>query len=240
MGALLKCLEHDPSKTGYMSELMALIDDTRSIVGSLNYDLVVEDVLRDSGRTYDYGISSWNDKKIVTFRNSRADTRLLKLHGSMNWFGNDDQIIVDPERSSTTAPLMVFGGASGKLRADGPFLQIRHEFETEVMNTNVFVVVGYAFGDGHMNAIIRRWASTRRKAKMIVVNPASIAFTHEMVGYPFTVGKEGRLDAKRVDITHVKKKTADAIKDIKAELERPIDLSIPSDRSTFQPIKVIS
>jgi hypothetical protein len=158
----------------------------------------------------------------------------------MNWFGSDDMIVVDPERPGIVGPLMVFGGASGKLRPDGPFLQLRHEFERELLGTNVFVVVGYAFGDGHLNAIIRRWVSTRRKAKMIVVNPAPIQFTTETIGYPYKVNKEHRLEAKLVDITHIKKKTAAAIQDIEAALDRAIDLSVPQDLRDFHPIRLIS
>jgi hypothetical protein len=65
-------------------------------------------------------------------------------------------------------------------------------------------------------------------------------FTNEMIGYPFRLSKEHRLEARLVDITHIRKKTAAAIDDLKAELDRAIDLAIPADTSRFQPIKVIS
>jgi hypothetical protein len=239
--ALLKCLEHDTSRSEYMSQLMSLADRKAAIVASLNYDLLVEDVLTKNDQTYDYGLSSWNEKKLVSFANSRANIKLLKLHGSMNWYpGNDDTIFVDSERPIRAAPLMVFGGASGKLRADGPFLQLRHEFERQLLNTNVFVVVGYAFGDGHLNAIIRRWVSTRRKAKMIVVNPASIEFTTDMIGFPYKLSKERSLEAKTVDLSHIKKKAAAAVSDIVDDLDRPIDLSIPKNTQSYRgPFRII-
>ena len=233
--ALLTCLEHDSAKSGYMTEFMNLANRTNAILASLNYDLLIEDVLTKGHQTYDYGLSTWNEKKLVSFANSRADFKLLKLHGSMNWYAsNEDTIIVDPERPGRATPMMVFGGASGKLRPDGPFLQLRHEFERQLLNTNVFVVVGYAFGDGHLNAIIRRWVSTRRKAKMIVVNPAAIKFSTEIIGFPYKLSKEHKLETKTVDLTHITKKTAAAIADLAGELDRSIDLSIPKNASSYQ------
>jgi hypothetical protein len=209
-----------------MARIMDLADTTNATVASLNYDLVVEDVLNKAGVSYDYGISSWNEKKLVSFVTGRRSLRLIKLHGSMNWFGNDDHILVDPEKPGALAPLMVFGGASGKLRPDGPFLQLRHEFERQLLSTNSFVIIGYSFGDGHLNAIIRRWVSTRRKAKLILVNPSTLDFSIGALGTPYKHTKEYKIDSKTVDIVHIKKKTAEAVDDLIDQSNRPIDLQI--------------
>jgi hypothetical protein len=66
-----------------------------------------------------------------------------------------------------------------------------------------------------------------------------MTFTTDMIGYPYKINKEHRIEAKLVDITHIRKKTALAIEDLRAELDRPIDLSIPRDLSGFQPVKLI-
>lgn len=96
----------------------------------------------------------------------------------------------------------------------------------------MFVVIGYSFGDGHLNAIIRRWVSTRRKAKLIVVNPDRIPFA--VLGTPYKTNKQGNPEAKTVDMVHIKKKTASAVDDMIAAAERPIDLSIP-EKSGYLP-----
>lgn len=236
--ALLLCLRHNPKRMMYMKKLVDVICYAGGDIGSLNYDTVTEDALKSRSISYDYGLSSWSEKKIVSFVGSRADIRLMKLHGSMNWFGDGDEISVQtPEPGQK--PMLVFGGGGGKLRPDGPFLQLRHEFERQLLATNAFVVIGYSFGDDHLNAIIRRWVSTRRRAKMIIVDPQPIRYAPKTLGTPFTLGKDRKLQKKTVDITHIRKKTAVAVDDIKKMIDQPIDLSVPPNLTGVLPDALI-
>lgn len=224
--ALLTCLKHDNNRVGYMERLASYIDEDGGVVGSLNYDLVMESALARLNLTYDYGLSNWNDKKIVTFSGSHADIRLIKMHGSMNWFGNEDSISTsEPENKSY--PLLIFGGANSKLRPDGPFLQLRHEFERRLLSTNLLIIIGYSFSDGHLNAIIRRWVSTRRRAKLIIVNPGAISYNMDALGTPYRTSREGQIEAKTVDIIHIKKTTSSSVQQIIDAARDPIDLAMP-------------
>ncbi len=76
ISALLQCLEHDPQKLDYMNRVMQYVRDSGAVVGSLNYDLIVESALSNSGSSYNYGLSSWNERKLVSFAGSRADVNL--------------------------------------------------------------------------------------------------------------------------------------------------------------------
>jgi hypothetical protein len=243
ISALVACLRHDGAKTKYIEDIGQIAHEGGAVIGSLNYDLVVEDALEKLGVAYDYGLDDWGEKKLVQFRRAKSTTRILKMHGSMNWYGNGEDISVETpnfhgdqkqRELRGRLPQMIFGNANSKLRPDGPFLQLRHEFERSLLSTNVLVVIGYAFADTHLNAIIRRWTSTRRKAKMIVVDPSQDPHWMSEIGRPYVSGGSG-LERKTVDIVHIKKPAAKAITDIKAELKQPIDLSIPKERNGYLP-----
>lgn len=243
IGALVKCLKHDTRKTKYMEEILKIANENGAVIGSLNYDLVVEDSLSKLEIPYDYGLDSWGDKKLVQFRRQKSTARILKMHGSMNWYGRDDALTVeepnfaeDTEQQGWRVPLpqMIFGNANSKLRPDGPFLQLRHEFEKSLLDTNVLVVIGYAFADTHLNSIVRRWASTRRKAKMVVIDPSDNPHWKGQIGQPY-VSNNGKVERKTVDITHIKRPASKAVAALINELNRPIDLSIPKGRDGFLP-----
>lgn len=242
MSSLLKCLRHDQSKTEYMQEIAKIAHQSGAVIGSLNYDLVVEDALLKQGFSYDYGLDDWRGKKLVQFRR-RSATRILKMHGSMNWLGEGEDLEVEepyfassykPRERWASVPQMIFGSGNTKLRSEGPFLQLRHEFERSLLSTNKLVVIGYAFADTHLNAIIRRWTSTRRKAKMIVVDPSDNLHWMGEIGDPYT-SSESKLERKTVDIVHIQKPAAKAIAAIRAELDGPIDLTIPKDKNGWVP-----
>jgi SIR2-like domain len=243
IGALIVCLRHDQTQTKYIEDIIKIAHKNGAVFGSLNYDLVLEDSLTKLGITYDYGLNNWNTKKLVQFQKTKSTTRLLKMHGSMNWFENGEDITVeepnfeDGDQSNWSLkplPQMIFGDANSKLRPDGPFLQLRHEFEKSLLSTNVLVIIGYAFADTHLNSIIRRWTSTRRKAKMIVVDPSTDNHWMAQIGTPYT-SASSKLELKTVDIAHIRKPAAKAVIDIQNELNRPIDLTIPKERSGYLP-----
>jgi SIR2-like domain len=242
IGALTVCLRHDRSKTAYIEDIIKIAHKNGAVFGSLNYDLVVEDALGTLGISYDYGLDDWSEKKLVQFRRMKSTTRILKMHGSMNWFEEGENIKVEEPKFEYTEqpswhrgplPQMIFGDANSKLRPDGPFLQLRHEFEKSLLSTNVLVIIGYAFADTHLNAIIRRWTSTRRKAKMIVVDPSTDPHWMSQIGTPYF--SSSKLERKTVDIAHIRKPASNAVTDIENELNRPIDLSIPKDLSGYLP-----
>lgn len=241
--ALIACLRHDRSKTKYIEDIIQIAHKNGAVFGSLNYDLVLEDALGKLGISYDYGLSDWNGKKLVQFRRVKSTTRIVKMHGSMNWFEENENFKVEEpnfedetQRRSRWGPLpqMIFGDANSKLRPDGPFLQLRHEFEKSLLSTNVLVIIGYAFADTHLNAIIRRWTSTRRRAKMIIVDPSKDPHWMSQIGTPY-VSSSSNGQRKTVDITHIRKTASEAVTDIQNEINRPIDLSIPKDRNGFLP-----
>jgi len=232
--ALLKCLEHDQSKIEYIQKIISILNDNVSVIASLNYDLVVENGLSNQGITYNYGLDNWTDKKIVSFHSRKPGVKLLKLHGSINWSGIDDDISVIDDVRKNNSPAIVFGSNNGKLTPRGPFLQLRHEFEKRLLDTNTLIIIGYAFGDDHLNALIRRWTSTRRKARLVIIDPGPVSFESNKIGTPYLLEK-GKLTKRTVEITHIQKGASEAVANLAAVIEAPINLEIPKERSGMIP-----
>ena len=225
--ALVGSLQHNEEKIAYFHDILRISKSNGADLATLNYDLIAERSADAVGFKYDYGLGRWNDEKIVKFaRSSPTNIRILKLHGSLNWFARDDDIeISEPEPSRWSAiPNLVFGGAGNKLRIDGPFLQLRHEFQTRLLQTNILVIIGYSFQDEHLNSIIRRWTSTRRKGKLVVVNPSPVGTFAHAIGSPYKREDKGKIGDLTVDLVHIQAGAADAVERLRKVLDEDINL----------------
>lgn len=236
--ALMRCLQHDNQRTAYFQDIVKIAKEFGGDIATLNYDLIAEDSAESSGFSYDYGLNKWNDQKIVEFqRSSPKSIRIMKLHGSINWYGADDDIqIKEPEPNGWgRVPNLVFGGSSSKLRINGPFLQLRHEFQNRLYDANALVVIGYSFQDEHLNSIIRRWVSTRKNTKFIIINPSDVNTFVGNIGRPFSVDENGKKSDLTVDLIHIRSGAAAAVGDLRKALEQPIQLK-REEKSGFVPV----
>lgn len=228
--ALVESLQHDGQKIDYFRDIISMAKYVNADIATLNYDLIAESAADSLGIKCDYGLGKWNDQKIVKFfRASPSSIRMIKLHGSLNWFARDDDIDVRVQDSDRWSPVpnLVFGGAGNKLRIDGPFLQLRHEFQARLLNTNVFVVIGYSFQDEHLNSIIRRWTNTRRKGKLIVINPCPVTHFAGSIGMPYQRDEKNKIGNLTVDLVHIQAGAAEATDRLKSVLNEQIILDRP-------------
>ena len=206
---LVKILSNPSNSTEYLDRLVIWSHKKNAIVGTLNYDMLIENSCDAKNCTWDYGLDQWNVRQNVSF--NKQSISLLKLHGSINWSGSLDDITIHdspPEitRWRRSNASMIFGGQDGKLRVDGPFLHLRYEFEKSLNKSNRLIVVGYSFSDAHINSIIRRWVATRTKAKMIIVDPGAVDFGLDVFRQSYSHKDKERF--KTVDIVHIKRTAA--------------------------------
>lgn len=107
----------------------------------------------------------------------------MKLHGSIDW-------VIDPQRERGKLPVtrirkldaeadenremrnpaIVFGEA-GKLRAEGPYLELLIAWSAQLREADVLLVVGYSFRDQHVNEIIARWFNEREDRRVVLLDP---------------------------------------------------------------------
>lgn len=184
VGALGKILAVDPDAVDYLMPLLA--SEHRPIqIATLNYDRSVEVLAQKSGVSCDTGIRNWDGGYDWKW-NDAAEVRLLKLHGSLDWYLSSprdesrlqtDKVVLAQDLGEEQKPQMsdrlalVFGQGA-KLRSDGPFLAMLVELDRMLKQTDRLVVVGYSFRDDHINAAIRRWHNERESPSLIIINPA--------------------------------------------------------------------
>jgi hypothetical protein len=179
-------LRHLAVNAGQCSYLAPLCDiEAVSAVATLNYDLALETCCQEVGVEFDYGLTRWTSHKRVEWVD-RKKLRIMKLHGSVNWTGNPEEIKVrDDDIRDYERRVMVFGGVENKLSADGPFLQFLYRLERALLTAGSLLVVGYSFKDSHINALINRWVLTRRSSRLVIVDPAT-------PGVRFASGRQDR------------------------------------------------
>jgi hypothetical protein len=158
-------------------------------IATLNYDLSIEQAAQADDVPVETGIDYW----IKTGRWSWPDEgiRLLKLHGSINWFFAEqkapghlprDVVEVTEQSRDPRRPALLFG-QRGKLQAEGPFLGLLAQFESELASAHQLVVIGYSFRDNHVNDVIRRWTAEDIDRRILVIDPCwPRTFSQEMPG----------------------------------------------------------
>jgi NAD-dependent SIR2 family protein deacetylase len=170
-----------PTDIGYLIPLVAQgVEPGGLTIATLNYDLAIEGAGALAHVPLATGIEQWVGEGQW---NWPADgVRLLKLHGSINWvwasteyveghFPRNVVAVTESALDEGRDPVVVFG-QRGKLRAEGPFLSLLAEFETQLASAKQLIVIGYSFRDDHINDLIRRWAAEDLARTILVVDPA--------------------------------------------------------------------
>jgi len=186
ISALRNVLRIDPAKVEYLRPLLSASDAPVQIA-TLNYDRSIECLATRAGYEVDTGLGAWSGASDWTW-GDRAPIRLLKLHGSVDWWYvrkdetdgrlSEESIEVDAgdDASRRTSGLAVIFGQRGKLRSDGPFLAMLRGFDDFLAASNQLVIVGYSFRDDHINASIRRWFNRAGQPRIVIVDPRSKTF----------------------------------------------------------------
>lgn len=175
---ILRSLVDLLGRLGDVSYLQPLIDLARKQSGgldviTLNYDLSIETIAASNDLQVTRGIDSWTPGQPLTFPSEDGVLNLMKLHGSLDWRraaddGNlpseltpprlevvDPQVIVGGDQRSQLSWIVV--GDREKLATDGPTLALNFAARDALTRASHLAVVGYSFGDAHINAMIRDW-----------------------------------------------------------------------------------
>lgn len=170
----------DPSKGDYYSGFARLQKDLNYPlhVFSLNYDLCIERLARGDFRVESgfagYGPSYVWDWERFESPSAEAPPQILlyKLHGSINWkrdkatkelFSLEQVESVEPDR------MEVIFGRDFKLEAADPYLFYAYAFRHGTLNAKLIVVVGYGFGDSHINKMLTQGVRKDACRRVLVV-----------------------------------------------------------------------
>jgi SIR2-like domain len=170
----------EPKEVGYLLPLVREgIKDGGLTVATLNYDVSVEQAAALAGADCTTGILGWIESGRWHWPEDAI--RLIKLHGSIDWIWEATEHragqlpyralrIADDPGQTNGAPALVFGHR-GKLRAEGPFLGLFSELESQMSKADRLIVIGYSFRDEHVNELIRRWTYEDITRTICVVDP---------------------------------------------------------------------
>ncbi|EDY21938.1 hypothetical protein CfE428DRAFT_0063 [Chthoniobacter flavus Ellin428] len=151
-------------------------------LATLNYDNTIELVARKLQLRFDTGIEHW--RKHGSFNHGDSEgIPFRKLHGSLNWVLRTESAVAEAslsreviaevdEREMQDAeyePALIFGGRN-KLTVRGPFLDLLLDFRERLRASEDLIVIGYSFGDDHINEYIAQWLNTSSEGRVIIVN----------------------------------------------------------------------
>jgi hypothetical protein len=170
----------DPKSASYLRGLGELCIDGNGLdIFTLNYDLCIETALTAANLKFSNGFNSSGIWYPGSFYES-VPVRLHKLHGSLDWV--DDQIYglcslqfprhenAETIKGDDVRPQLIFGTAH-KLSAREPFLTLAYHFSQRVLQAKVLAIVGYSFGDEHVNQIIEQGLKKNGSLRLVVVSP---------------------------------------------------------------------
>ncbi|WP_167366987.1 SIR2 family protein [Microbacterium paludicola] len=190
LASLVKLLgEHtDVSYLSPLVELARAQPDGLDVL-TLNYDLTVETAAASEGVAVNRGIESWRPGEELSFPPVPGVLNLMKLHGSLDWLAEEQRPgvgahlrspnlrVVDPQQPDQSDPRFgsipwIVVGDREKLATDGPTLVLNTAARLALSRSDHLVVVGYAFGDDHINGMIRDWMNVDERRTMTVLDIA--------------------------------------------------------------------
>lgn len=185
----------------------AVEGDNSNVIGSRSYDRLAEFVKAQHSKengsvsiitfNYDYALDYSMAVKGVPVNygldaSSRVGVDLLKLHGSLHWAKNSDQIFVAP-----ISPMNAPGEKSIKLKLSTSALELASQPRPECDVETVIVPPSASKRHDQMrlHTVWRRAADALRDAEEIYISGYSLPATDEFFRYLFALGS---ISAKRL------------------------------------------
>ena len=139
---------------------------SRTSIYTLNYDLAFEYSFDKLGIEYKDGFSGFVNRLFDPKNlDSKGIPSLIKIHGSVNWLSNDNEIKeFQPQfedgkvKIPKDTPVLIYP-TSHKLYQTytSPYSELmRHMLDELESSRNVVIVLGYKYGDEHINEILHK------------------------------------------------------------------------------------
>jgi SIR2-like domain len=192
MRVLRRILWTSDSPFSYLAPIASILTrQRRLVIGTLNYDNIVERFCRAFAIPYSTGIperSNYDPRVGYVQESITEGISLLKLHGSLNWSMHTPPprrgpglvehpfVLTWGDKAPNFAdirlalPGILFGGQN-KLTADGPFLDLLFLFRAELLAAEHLTIVGYSFRDHHINAQLVDFANRSEQRSIVVIDP---------------------------------------------------------------------
>ncbi len=154
-------------------------EDYHINIFTLNYDLIFEKVFnRDSEFPVNTGFNSQGIWDTNWFDSEAAKINLCKIHGSLDWYLNEDdtccltnhEVAFNPSNPEERKPHIILG-FEYKLFSVDPFFTLLQQFIQKLKSARLLVVIGYSFFDNYLNNIIIRHLNSNENGRVLIVDP---------------------------------------------------------------------
>jgi hypothetical protein len=171
---------------GNAAFMSSLLTDSVQTIVSLNYDQLLEVVASSSGSPVSTDAELWDGS--YNWPPNESKPRYLKIHGSLDWRSHAAMRVINSENPFLTPRIvagktrltsdnktaqadasLIFGGVN-KLTSWGPYPALMNAFREDLNHARTVTVIGYAFGDDHVNQALIRWMSLSEDHRLIVVD----------------------------------------------------------------------
>ncbi len=133
-------------------------------VFTLNYDLCVEKAYQAAYREFpergfDKDSRYWSHELLEDADPADKNFYLYKLHGSIDWMRDSDNGKLTFSDSTSKIKVdegQIIFGLTYKLQYVDPFLFLVYQLRRLSLEAKLILVVGYGFGDEHINGILRQ------------------------------------------------------------------------------------
>jgi len=139
-------------------------------VFSLNYDLCFEKVVGENNVETGFGDGhEWHYSNFDLESNPK-DFYLFKLHGSVNWYLNDQSKKLEKNENIEKEPQLIFG-IEHKLQSIDPYFFYSSELRKATLDSKLIITIGYSFEDAYLNGILAQSLKSNPSLSVIVIQP---------------------------------------------------------------------
>lgn len=128
-----------------------------------------------NGNNYDYDIVIRKNSRITAQENYASKVfHLYKLHGSLDWErDNESDQIRKCDFVNNKRPVMIFPSSiKYETSYEQPFFEMMSRFQTELrMDNALLIIIGYSFGDKHINSMIFEALELNHSLQLVIVDP---------------------------------------------------------------------
>ena len=158
-------------------------------VFSLNYDLCVEQACGQAQVQRGFNDRTWDWRMFDETLDDDHPLLLYKLHGSLDWYFRDGQVLYSDSTSSISDDkVALIFGTSYKLTYLDPFLFFVYELRRWTLDAaRLIVCVGYGFSDEHINGILGQALRQNPDRKLLAVTGPRDEKTAKIIATRLTV-----------------------------------------------------
>lgn len=128
-----------------------------------------------NGNNFDYDIVIRKNSRISARENyANKVFHLYKLHGSLDWFQEmETNRIIKVNSENNEHPVMIFPSSiKYETSYEQPFFEMMSRFQAELRQDNtLLLVVGYSFGDKHINSMIYEALNLNHSLQLVLIDP---------------------------------------------------------------------